>query len=144
LTGIDPKSNPKVKARNHRLAESPHPVGKSAVRSARPVRCYLAGFETMAAASLASSARNSLASEFLLKCLLFSVLAYWGLIALLYPVTTWDCQVYNLSRLLVAERVDSGTLSPGTQNPRLCFRGRLMRSIIPCLSWVSRSHCQAS
>jgi 4-amino-4-deoxy-L-arabinose transferase-like glycosyltransferase len=33
-----------------------------------------------------------------------SLLLYWGACALLLPVTTSDCQVYNLARLRVAER----------------------------------------
>ncbi|HMD42899.1 MAG TPA: glycosyltransferase family 39 protein [Candidatus Acidoferrum sp.] len=39
-----------------------------------------------------------------LKAFIISVLIYWGASALLLPVTTWDCQVYNLARLIVAER----------------------------------------
>jgi hypothetical protein len=40
-----------------------------------------------------------------LKALIISILIYWGASALLLPVTTSDCQVYNLARLKVAERV---------------------------------------
>jgi hypothetical protein len=39
-----------------------------------------------------------------LKALILSILLYWGASALLLPVTTSDCQVYNLARLSVAER----------------------------------------
>jgi hypothetical protein len=39
-----------------------------------------------------------------LKAFIISILTYWGASALLLPVTTWDCQVYNLGRLIVAER----------------------------------------
>jgi hypothetical protein len=38
------------------------------------------------------------------KALIISILIYWGASAILLPVTTWDCQVYNLGRLIVAER----------------------------------------
>jgi hypothetical protein len=39
-----------------------------------------------------------------LKALILGLLIYWGASALLLPVTTADCQVYNLARLRVAER----------------------------------------
>jgi len=39
-----------------------------------------------------------------LKAFVISILIYWGASALLLPVTTSDCQVYNLGRLSVAER----------------------------------------
>jgi hypothetical protein len=39
-----------------------------------------------------------------LKAFMVSLLMYWGACALLLPVTTSDCQVYNLARLRVAER----------------------------------------
>jgi len=39
-----------------------------------------------------------------LKALIFSILAYWGVYALIAPVTNSDSQVYNLARLSVAER----------------------------------------
>jgi hypothetical protein len=39
-----------------------------------------------------------------LKAVIVSLLLYWGACALLLPVTTSDCQVYNLARLRVAER----------------------------------------
>jgi hypothetical protein len=39
-----------------------------------------------------------------LKALIISILLYWGVCALLLPVTTSDCQVYNLARLSIAER----------------------------------------
>jgi hypothetical protein len=39
-----------------------------------------------------------------LKALIIALLIYWGASALLLPVTTSDCQVYNLARLRVAER----------------------------------------
>jgi hypothetical protein len=38
-----------------------------------------------------------------LYALLTVVLVYWGICALVVPVVTWDSQVYNLARLLVAE-----------------------------------------
>jgi hypothetical protein len=43
-------------------------------------------------------------TEASLKALIIGILSYWGASALLLPVTTSDCQVYNLARLLVAER----------------------------------------
>jgi hypothetical protein len=39
-----------------------------------------------------------------LKALIVSILAYWGIYALISPVTNSDSQVYNLARLSVAER----------------------------------------
>ena len=39
-----------------------------------------------------------------LKAIILSLLLYWGTSSLLLPVTTSDCQVYNLARLSVAER----------------------------------------
>jgi hypothetical protein len=39
-----------------------------------------------------------------LKVLIASILAYWGIYALIAPVTNSDSQVYNLARLSVAER----------------------------------------
>jgi hypothetical protein len=39
-----------------------------------------------------------------LKALIVSILAYWGICALISPVTNSDSQVYNLARLSVAER----------------------------------------
>ena len=58
----------------------------------------------MASQTLAYDARQSLSWDLVLKGILLSVLGYWGSIAIVYPVTTWDSQVYNLSRLLVAEK----------------------------------------
>lgn len=43
-------------------------------------------------------------SEGTLKIILCGVLSYWWAIALTFPVTNYDSQVYNLARLLVAER----------------------------------------
>jgi Dolichyl-phosphate-mannose-protein mannosyltransferase len=43
-------------------------------------------------------------SEGSLKALIVSILAYWGVYALIAPVTNSDSQVYNLARLSVAER----------------------------------------
>jgi hypothetical protein len=39
-----------------------------------------------------------------LKAIIIGILIYWGASALLLPVTTSDCQVYNLGRLMVADR----------------------------------------
>src|ERR1700686_2817122 len=39
-----------------------------------------------------------------LKALIISILLYWGVCVLLLPVTTSDCQVYNLARISIAER----------------------------------------
>jgi hypothetical protein len=39
-----------------------------------------------------------------LKAFIIGILIYWGASALLLPVTTSDCQVYNLGRLMVADR----------------------------------------
>ena len=36
--------------------------------------------------------------------LLAAALLYWAACAVLLPVTTWDSQVYNLGRLLIAEK----------------------------------------
>jgi hypothetical protein len=58
----------------------------------------------MAAQALeVSTIRNPNISESALKIILFGVLIYWGFVALTFPVTNWDSQVYNLSRLLIAE-----------------------------------------
>jgi hypothetical protein len=54
--------------------------------------------------ALTGDLKQSHCRELLLKWILLSVLVYWGSIAILYPVTTWDSQVYNLSRILVAEK----------------------------------------
>jgi hypothetical protein len=39
-----------------------------------------------------------------LRAFIMGIVIYWGVHALLLPVTTSDCQVYNLGRLLFAER----------------------------------------
>ncbi len=40
----------------------------------------------------------------ILKAVLAVALSYWAACAVLLPVTTWDSQVYNLGRLLIAEK----------------------------------------
>ena len=58
----------------------------------------------MADPALKSTAASTLFTAASLKALIASLLLYWGACALLLPVTTSDCQVYNLARLRVAER----------------------------------------
>jgi hypothetical protein len=58
----------------------------------------------MADPALKSTAASTLFTPASLKALIASLLLYWGACALLLPVTTSDCQVYNLARLRVAER----------------------------------------
>jgi hypothetical protein len=48
--------------------------------------------------------RAAFFSEETLKALIVSLLVYWGVYALIAPVTNSDSQVYNLARLSVAER----------------------------------------
>jgi hypothetical protein len=59
----------------------------------------------MADVALKSGPVSVFFSEGSLKALICSVLAYWGLYALIAPVTSVDSQVYHLPRLIVAERV---------------------------------------
>jgi dolichyl-phosphate-mannose-protein mannosyltransferase len=58
----------------------------------------------MADLALKSGAGGAFFTEDSLKALIATVLAYWGVIALIAPVTNSDSQVYNLARLSVAER----------------------------------------
>jgi hypothetical protein len=58
----------------------------------------------MADPALKSTSASTLFTAASLKALIVSLLLYWGACALLLPVTTSDCQVYNLARLRVAER----------------------------------------
>jgi hypothetical protein len=58
----------------------------------------------MADSALKSTPASTLFTAASLKALTISLLLYWGTCALLLPVTTSDCQVYNLARLRVAER----------------------------------------
>ena len=48
--------------------------------------------------------RAAFFSEETLKALIVSLLVYWGVYALIAPVTNSDSQVYNLARLSIAER----------------------------------------
>jgi hypothetical protein len=79
-------------------------VGKSALRGAHSPGGYLLGFPSMADPALKSTPASTLFTTASLKALIVSLLLYWGACALLLPVTTSDCQVYNLARLRVAER----------------------------------------
>jgi hypothetical protein len=79
-------------------------VGKSAVRGAHSPGRYLLGFPAMADPALKPASASTLFTAASLKALMVSLLLYWGACALLLPVTTSDCQVYNLARLRVAER----------------------------------------
>jgi len=58
----------------------------------------------MAAPALARTSHAPVFSETALRIILFAVLIYWGFIAFTFPVTNWDSQVYNLSRLAIAEK----------------------------------------
>jgi hypothetical protein len=58
----------------------------------------------MAYATLKPKAGAAFFSEGSLKALIASILAYWGIFALIAPVTNSDSQVYNLARLIVTER----------------------------------------
>jgi hypothetical protein len=58
----------------------------------------------MADSALKPAPASTLFTVASLKGLVVSLLLYWGTCALLLPVTTSDCQVYNLARLRVAER----------------------------------------
>ena len=79
-------------------------VGKSAVCGAHSLGGCLFDFPTMADQALNSTPTATLFTGTSLKALIISILIYWGASALLLPVTTSDCQVYNLARLKVAER----------------------------------------
>jgi hypothetical protein len=61
-------------------------------------------FARMADAALKPKAGAAFFTEDSLKALIVSILAYWGVYALIAPVTNSDSQVYNLARLSVAER----------------------------------------
>jgi hypothetical protein len=58
----------------------------------------------MAAEALEAGKKDPLFSETSLRIILSTILIYWGFVALTFPVTNWDSQVYNLSRLMIAER----------------------------------------
>jgi hypothetical protein len=58
----------------------------------------------MADAALKLKAGAVFFTEDGLKALIASILVYWGVFALIAPVTNSDSQVYNLARLTVAER----------------------------------------
>jgi hypothetical protein len=58
----------------------------------------------MAFATLKPRAGAAFFSDNTLKALIASILAYWGIFTLITPVTNSDSQVYNLARLIVAER----------------------------------------
>jgi hypothetical protein len=79
-------------------------AGKSAVRGAHSPGGHLLGFPAMADPTLKSTPASTFFTAASLKALIVSLLLYWGACALLLPVTTSDCQVYNLARLRVAER----------------------------------------
>jgi hypothetical protein len=57
----------------------------------------------MAAATLAMRATGNGSSNGPLWILLAATLTYWAVCTLVLPVTTWDSQVYNLGRLLIAD-----------------------------------------
>jgi hypothetical protein len=58
----------------------------------------------MADSTLKSAPAANVFTAASLRAFILGILIYWGAHALLLPVTTSDCQVYNLGRLLVAER----------------------------------------
>ena len=57
----------------------------------------------MAAATLGGNSTREPSRTSLLWLPLIAVLSYWGVCALVSPVTTWDSQVYNLGRLSIAD-----------------------------------------
>ena len=59
---------------------------------------------SIAQTSLGMSQPSRLFTPQSLKAFILSILLYWGTSALLLPVTTSDCHVYNLARLGVADR----------------------------------------
>ena len=67
----------------------------------------------MADVALASKSKAPLFTESGLKALIGSILVYWGIYALIAPVTNSDSHVYNLARLSVVERGASGRPQPG-------------------------------
>jgi hypothetical protein len=58
----------------------------------------------MADPALKPAPATTVFTEASLRALILGILVYWGASALLLPVTTSDCQIYNLARLRVVER----------------------------------------
>jgi hypothetical protein len=58
----------------------------------------------MANAALRPKSEAAIFTEGILKALVGSILAYWGVYALIAPVTNSDSQVYDIARLSVTER----------------------------------------
>ena len=105
-------------------------VGKSAVRGAHSPGGYLLDFPAMADSALKPTSAPTLFTAASLKSLIVSLLLYWGACALLLPVTTSDCQVYNLARLRVAERAGFWQAEAWNSVREVTFPGRSMRFII--------------
>jgi hypothetical protein len=78
--------------------------GKSAVCGADFLDRYLLDLPTMADPALIPTPALTVFTTASLKAFVISILIYWGASSFLLPVTTSDCQVYNLGRLMVAER----------------------------------------
>ena len=57
----------------------------------------------MANATLEPMPRVSVFTDDCLRTIIFSIIAYWGLLAVVLPVSNVDSHVYNLGRLAVAE-----------------------------------------
>jgi hypothetical protein len=79
-------------------------VGKSAICGADFVGRYLFDLPTMADPAIRPTPAATVFTAASLKAFVIGILIYWGASSLLLPVTTSDCQVYNLGRLIVAER----------------------------------------
>ena len=80
----------------------------------------------MADVALKSKSVAPLFTEGGLKALIGSILVYWGIYALIAPVTNSDSHVYDLSRLSVVERAGFWQPQPGIRSVRSSFHGRSM------------------
>jgi hypothetical protein len=76
---------------------------KLPVHGAFPVGGNLFGLEDMANVALRPTPAISIFTDECLRAIIFSILTYWGLLALVLPISNVDSHVYNLGRLAIAE-----------------------------------------
>ena len=98
------------------------PTGEFSVCCLNSSRGAIASVQAMAPQALnVESRRDPVVSESALKIILCGVLIYWGFIAFTFPVTNHDSQVYNLARLLVAEKAGFWQTSSWNANGQVMF-----------------------
>jgi Dolichyl-phosphate-mannose-protein mannosyltransferase len=77
--------------------------GKLSFRRASPISHRLPDIPDMVNAAIETTPAEPVFTDESLRTIIFLIIAYWGLLAVVLPVSNVDSHVYNLGRLAIAE-----------------------------------------